>query len=581
MRIKDLALTTNVSAADYMIVDQGTAAPVTRRTTLAAALAAAGNAEVLTAVTGTDTIAGTSAQTFVAYTAGQRFQWGTTGANTGAVTLNVNSRGAKSVVKMGNQPLTGGELSAGSWVTVEYNGTAFVLLNSVEAAAANFLQAGTGAVTRTSQSKQRDIVSVLDFGGAGDWNGSTGTDNLAAITAAITYLTTIGGGVIRFPRGRYKVSARVQWTDAPITLEGEASGLQPNTGTELVFTTAGTGGINFKNGTNGKGHYSGVRNLRVTGVDTVVNGSASTGAGAGILAQAMGSRIENVDVAGFGGFGVYYLSGIGAPDVTINSNNCFAARVRVQGNYAGGWATRGVDSNACTFIKIDASSNGAWGISEGANIGNTYYSPHVDGNTTGGINLPSYGGGGAQFFGVYKETDTKPGIQIDSGNAGNHFIVCSTMDDPVSDGTAAKTSFLIWPQGGLHSSKYAIGNGTRNSWTITDLLMLCQYGFIQRFYNADNSALWSIQCRVAGDNRLEIQSAQGADFLLSGNRLSALQLVANAAATAPTGGTGVVIGGTTAATATAGAAGAPPAQVLGYIIANINGTQVKIPYYAN
>lgn len=40
-------------------------------------------------------------------------------------------------------------------------------------------------------------------------------------------------------------------------------------------------------------------------------------------------------------------------------------------------------------------------------------------------------------------------------------------------------------------------------------------------------------------------------------------------------------GGTTAATATTGSAGAPPAQVAGYIIANAAGTQIKIPYYAN
>lgn len=434
----------------------------------------------------------------------------------------------------------------------------------------------SGSSATNVEAKLAQTVSVKDFGAVGDGV----TDDYIAITSALTYLASIGGGTLYFPQAKYACSGQIVWSNAPITLQGESTGLQPNTGTQIIFTVANTGGVNFKNGSNGKGHFSGVRDLWLKGSDTALNAGWATGSGAGILAQSAFSTIENVHVSGFGGVGVYYLSGISSPDVTINTNNCVAIKVRSSGNYANGWMTKGVDSNACTFIKVDASSNGAWGIVEGSNIGNTYISPHLDGNTTGAINLPSYGGGGVQMYGVYKETDAKPGIQIDAGNAGNHFIVCSTMDDSVVDNTTGKTSTIIWPPGGLHSNKYAIGNGTRNSWTITDLLMLCQYGFVQRFYNADNSALWSIQCLATGDNRLQIQSAQGADFLL-GNRLAAPQLAATSAATAPTGGSGVVIGGTTAATATAGGSGGLPAQAAGYIVANINGTQVKIPYFSN
>lgn len=47
---------------------------------------------------------------------------------------------------------------------------------------ANFLQAGTGAVTRTMQDKGRDTISFLDFGAVG--NGST--DDTAAVQATIT-----------------------------------------------------------------------------------------------------------------------------------------------------------------------------------------------------------------------------------------------------------------------------------------------------------------------------------------------------------------------------------------------------------
>lgn len=64
----------------------------------------------------------------------------------------------------------------------------------------SFLQSGTGAVSRTVQAKERDIVSVLDFGA----NTTPGTTDMASvINAAITAVSTAGGGVLIFPPGNY------------------------------------------------------------------------------------------------------------------------------------------------------------------------------------------------------------------------------------------------------------------------------------------------------------------------------------------------------------------------------------------
>jgi len=68
----------------------------------------------------------------------------------------------------------------------------------------NFTQSGTGATTRTVESKLRDVVSVKDFGAVGDWNGSSGTDDTAAIAAAFTACSA--GQILYFPPGSYRIT---------------------------------------------------------------------------------------------------------------------------------------------------------------------------------------------------------------------------------------------------------------------------------------------------------------------------------------------------------------------------------------
>ncbi len=49
----------------------------------------------------------------------------------------------------------------------------------------SYMPAGAGAVQRTVQDKSREFVSLADFGGVGDWNGTTGTDNTLALNNAL------------------------------------------------------------------------------------------------------------------------------------------------------------------------------------------------------------------------------------------------------------------------------------------------------------------------------------------------------------------------------------------------------------
>lgn len=69
--------------------------------------------------------------------------------------------------------------------------------DGTDAGWAGFLQAGTGAQTRTWQDKTRERVSPEDFGAVG--NGTT--DDSTAWTNAINYLDSLGGGAIHASPG--------------------------------------------------------------------------------------------------------------------------------------------------------------------------------------------------------------------------------------------------------------------------------------------------------------------------------------------------------------------------------------------
>lgn len=90
-----------------------------------------GSSWLLGSVAGSDTITATCPVPFTAYVAGQTFSFIAQGTNTtNAVTLNINSLGAKSVTKNGTTALAPGDLVAGVAYQVQYDGTRLQLLNA-------------------------------------------------------------------------------------------------------------------------------------------------------------------------------------------------------------------------------------------------------------------------------------------------------------------------------------------------------------------------------------------------------------------------------------------------------------------
>lgn len=98
---------------------------------------------LIASISGVDTITGSLTPALTSYTAGQSFSFVTAGANTGAVTININGLGAKSITKFGTSALIAGDLPSGSLVQIVYDGTRFQLANLVSQTANTAVSATT------------------------------------------------------------------------------------------------------------------------------------------------------------------------------------------------------------------------------------------------------------------------------------------------------------------------------------------------------------------------------------------------------------------------------------------------------
>jgi hypothetical protein len=113
--------------------------------------------KVLASVAGTDTITGSMTPDLTAYSSGMIVVFTPANNNTGAATLNIDSLGAKSIVKGDGAALVSGDLQASTAHVLVYDGTNFVVLNP-----------------RTA-----DLVG-LSVSGSATINGSLTTDNSTA-----------------------------------------------------------------------------------------------------------------------------------------------------------------------------------------------------------------------------------------------------------------------------------------------------------------------------------------------------------------------------------------------------------------
>ncbi|MBR0913132.1 hypothetical protein [Bradyrhizobium japonicum] len=138
------------------------------------------------------------------------------------------------------------------------------------AAGVNFVQAGTGAVTRTMQDKARDFVSILDFGAIGDGNIANAAVNATALTNALATGKTV---FIPYTASGYHFGTNQITVGTGQRIVGESQVLLKSTATTSLFLLTGfdiTSGIeNISIDMTGSGSSSTAIRFHTSGANNV------------------------------------------------------------------------------------------------------------------------------------------------------------------------------------------------------------------------------------------------------------------------------------------------------------------------
>jgi hypothetical protein len=188
----------------------------------------------------TNTIALTFAPAVVGgYTAGLEITFKPAFTNTGAVLVNANGLGNKSLINADGTALSSGQLVAGSVYKAAYDGTQFIGIFGAPTLAATAAQqsAAVSITTFTSPGRQQNHPSAAKAWAA--WPGTiTGT-----VTAFSSYNVA---SIVRAGVGTYSIAlttafATTAWAAIAISQAGQTSILSQNS-TSVVVRTADSAG---------------------------------------------------------------------------------------------------------------------------------------------------------------------------------------------------------------------------------------------------------------------------------------------------------------------------------------------------
>ncbi|MGX9134052.1 glycine-rich domain-containing protein [Rummeliibacillus sp. JY-2-4R] len=341
-------------------------------------------------VTGTNSLVATSSE-ITSLVEGLGIAFKNTTANTGAVTLNINSLGAKSVLNSKGEVLEADDLIASGIYTVRYNGSNFIL------------QGSGGGVSKTAQISGLTATVGFDVPGKIQLDWTNPVD------------TKYKGIVIRYKLGSYPTSP----TDG--TLFYDSNDATPvNTFTKTGFTDGTTYYIRafaytYKNAT--RVYTTDTTGAQTTAVPLQVKGIQTFTASTTWTVPAGVSKLD-VHIVGGGGAGGSFTSGyygaagggggytkplLGLSVVAGTSKSIVVGA----GGIAPSSSGKGGDGGASSFDTYTAAGGKGGGSSSESYVGGA---GGAGGGTGGGdgINGYSFGGDGG-FDGANGQASARPG----------------------------------------------------------------------------------------------------------------------------------------------------------------------------
>lgn len=425
---------------------------------------------------------------------------------------------------------------------------------AVDSADVGFLQAGTGAVARTTQSKLRETVSVKDFGAVGDGV----TDDTVAFTNAIAASKNIW-----IPSGTYLVDSVVIAGDG-YSIQGESP-----TNTIIKAKTSFTTNLFSIVGVSSYATNNVVKNL-VLDMSNMTDSSSSHGLN---MQYAYDCSLEQVNVIGNGtNKRTLYTSsnGSGGGVYTTVFTNC---------NFS---SVTGIIELTGTSLSDATTTLTFVGCSFGQCISNqvvaiTFLQPIVQGALNKFV-LSNVSG-----FSIIGGDIEGTGTFLVLGSNVNHL---SSANNELSgfSGTYSSGTFLsgyLMDQYGSTAFQLFPNSGTTHKGVITEQLDTA--GLTRKIIRNTSGSTSTVDTQItnsAGSTYVGMSGAGDTYVDGRGGGKNTLQR----------GGTDyvgvdstnrLIVGTLTATAATAGTNGAPPAQVKGYIrFVNSAGTELgKIPYY--
>ena len=363
-------------------------------------------------VAGTDTITASVSPALTAYAAGQMFAFVAANTNTGAVTINISSLGAKAITKNGTTALVAGDLTANYLFVVVYDGTQFQVV-------------GVSATTFTDLT----ISGVLTLSGAGVQLNSSGTGAWKMPVGTTGQRPTGAAGLIR----QNSTTGNPEWYD---TISASWLNFSQNSGYLINYLVVAGGGGGGEAGGGAGGLLSSTTTLTVGTSYTVTIGAG--GAGSSSVTTTNGTSGVN---SSFGASIVSTGGGGGGQTGAVGSNGGSGGGGGYQSNYAGGSGTSGqgyaggTGSNAGTTAggggggsgavgaSATASAAGNGGVGTANSISGTSVS-YAGGGGGGGDNRGvsnGTGGAGGGGNGAFASAGTAGSVNTGGGGGGGGF----------------------------------------------------------------------------------------------------------------------------------------------------------------